>query len=276
MSYYERLKDNKCTICNNLLDRKGALCKACLEKRRLRKINLKIDGKCRCGRDREDLALANCKLCLETTRVRRKSQRKEWLENDKCTICGADKADVEYAICISCRQQDLVYRVTTKAKVFNHYGNKCNCCGEDNLAFLTIDHIEGRVHGSTKDTKKGMKIYQYLIANNFPLGYQVLCYNCNCAKRDFGYCPHVKKTTPSKWMLFKKRVYANYGSKCVCCGEAELSFLTLDHINGDGTKHRKELKAQGITIFKWLRENNYPPSMQILCFNCNSAKTDEG
>jgi len=36
---------------------------------------------------------------------------------------------------------------------------------------------------------------------------------------------------------------AMYGNQCACCGETEKKFLTLDHINNDGTKSEKEQVA---------------------------------
>ncbi|MBA7602023.1 hypothetical protein ES703_09108 [subsurface metagenome] len=35
-------------------------------------------------------------------------------------------------------------------------------------------------------------IYEYLKSNNYPLGYRVLCMNCNFAIGVYGYCPHCK------------------------------------------------------------------------------------
>ncbi len=66
----------------------------------------------------------------------------------------------------------------------------------------------------------------------------------------------------------KKRelVFNHYGRQCVCCEEKELKFLSIDHIDGDGTKHRKEIKCR---IYEWLVRNNYPKGFQVLCFNCN-------
>jgi len=48
--------------------------------------------------------------------------------------------------------------------------------------------------------------------------------------------------------------------------------LGIDHINGGGGKHRKELTIQGITIYIFLKRNNYPKEYQVLCHNCNLAK----
>ena len=62
---------------------------------------------------------------------------------------------------------------------------------------------------------------------------------------------------------------------CACCGEKEYSFLSIDHINGGGTKHRKEFGVtlgKGGTIIQWIKRNNFPDGFQILCHNCNMAK----
>jgi len=83
-----------------------------------------------------------------------------------------------------------------KIKVMENYGGKCVCCGECAIEFLTIDHINDDGSQIRKETKQGTggKLYRWLIKNNFPKdNYQILCYNCNCAKGFFGYCPHNKK-----------------------------------------------------------------------------------
>ena len=62
------------------------------------------------------------------------------------------------------------------------------------IEFLTIDHIHG--HGNEHRKKMGFKggsdFYRWLIKNNFPEGFQVLCMNCNWGKRinKEGVCPH--------------------------------------------------------------------------------------
>ncbi len=81
------------------------------------------------------------------------------------------------------------YEVRCKKLVFEHYGEKCDCCGEGEQIFLTIDHING---GGTRHRKKiGNKICVWLFKNNFPKGFQTLCFNCNWGKHiNGGVCPH--------------------------------------------------------------------------------------
>lgn len=79
-----------------------------------------------------------------------------------------------------------------RAKVFAHYGNKCQCCGEHRPEFLTIDHInnDGASHRRKIKSSGGTGFYCWVVKNGFPDFLQVLCWNCNCAKGFHGRCPH--------------------------------------------------------------------------------------
>lgn len=66
--------------------------------------------------------------------------------------------------------------------------------------------------------------------------------------------------------------YSNYDIKCSCCGENQIEFLSIDHIEGGGNKHRKALGFSGYHIYNYLIKNNFPPGFQILCMNCNFSK----
>ena len=63
-----------------------------------------------------------------------------------------------------------------------------------------------------------------------------------------------------------------YGGKCMCCGESQIEFLGIDHIDGGGSKHRKELKKKNLNTYEFLRKTKYPKGYQTLCHNCNLAK----
>lgn len=56
---------------------------------------------------------------------------------------------------------------------------------------------------------------------------------------------------------------------CICCGETILEFLTIDHINNNGNKHRKTFT---MTMYGWLKKHNFPKGYQVMCFNCNHGK----
>ncbi len=48
-----------------------------------------------------------------------------------------------------------------------------------------------------------------------------------------------KALSKKNWNDLRTQVINSYGGSCVCCGETELVFLSIDHINNDGDKHRK-------------------------------------
>ena len=68
---------------------------------------------------------------------------------------------------------------------------QCNCKGhtETCMEFLVIDHKKKR----TKKEKglTGKSFYKYLKENNYPEGFQVLCFGCNFVKEVYPKCPHL-------------------------------------------------------------------------------------
>jgi hypothetical protein len=80
-----------------------------------------------------------------------------------------------------------------KTKVINHYSHGIMRCmnpkcevpgGTKNIIGLCIDHING---GGREEMRKlgmrgGTAFYLWLIRNNYPKGYQVLCATCNIIK----------------------------------------------------------------------------------------------
>lgn len=68
--------------------------------------------------------------------------------------------------------------------------------------------------------------------------------------------------------------YSQDPPACACCGETRYEFLALDHINGNGAAHRREIKMKGsgIQFYRWLRVNSYPVGLRVLCHNCNLSK----
>ena len=80
-------------------------------------------------------------------------------------------------------------RLEVRKKVLEHYGNKCQCCGETIPEFLTIDHIN---NDGYIQRKKQWLTYARIIKKGFPLDLQILCWNCNMAKAHYRQCPHKK------------------------------------------------------------------------------------
>ncbi len=86
----------------------------------------------------------------------------------------------------------------------------------------------------------------------------------------------------AKWQRNKRKelfaqIVIGYGGKCACCGEAEILFLEVDHINNDGAEERKRFNKSTLTFYQWLIEQGYPKDRyQLLCSNCNRGKYRNG
>lgn len=82
--------------------------------------------------------------------------------------------------------RDRLLREAIKA-----YGGKCECCGERESLFLTIDHLQRK----SRNEPRGHNLYRKLRMQGWPKDkYRLLCFNCNSGRsRAGGVCPHVVK-----------------------------------------------------------------------------------
>jgi hypothetical protein len=74
--------------------------------------------------------------------------------------------------------------------VISHYSTGKLCCmnpkcevpgGAKNFLALCIDHVNG---GGRKHAQElGGHVYEWIVKNNYPQGFQVLCQNCNIIKK---------------------------------------------------------------------------------------------
>lgn len=125
------------------------------------------------------------------------------------------------------------------------YITRCSYCKKENESLI-------KSIGYTK--RDGTKVYHYR------------CRDCNnrFSKKRYDKC--------------KVDVFNHYGGKCVCCGELELMFLTIDHINNNGHSHRFPggKKISGVHLYSFIRASKYPADYQLLCMNCNFGKGMNG
>lgn len=77
----------------------------------------------------------------------------------------------------------------------------------------------------------------------------------------------------------RNTLFEQYGGRvCHCCGETEDKFLSFDHINEDGAEQRRLIGANGssdgtlATLYRHLKHAGFPPTIQVLCHNCNMGK----
>jgi hypothetical protein len=126
------------------------------------------------------------------------------IEQGLCTMCGKNKPAERRITCKQCsnytyqkrklNNSDRKYYQGMKDKIYAAYGGYiCKCCGETEHKFLTIDHINNngaeqrRLFG-----KQSQPLYRWIIKNNFPPGFQILCQSCNMGKYlNNNQCPHI-------------------------------------------------------------------------------------
>ncbi len=168
-----------------------------------------------CSRCRNRPAVAGRKLCAECLQYGLEYQRvksAQLKKNNLCRGCRARPPIQDRTRCADClriaslytkryvlvnpvavkQAKQKYYHITRKA-VFAAYGDGCACCGETELPFLAIDHIDGIVREGQRK-KKGSELCAWLKKQNFPSGYRILCHNCNAAVRWGRTCPHQEET----------------------------------------------------------------------------------
>lgn len=121
----------------------------------------------------------------------RRGYFKKWTEDNK-----------EYLKQYERNRPNKVERVTAtkrlyyklKRVVFDHYGALCDCCGETELRFLTIDHVKNDGAKQRKMMGQGHVFFRWIINNGFPDSIRILCFNCNSGRyHNGGVCPHEER-----------------------------------------------------------------------------------
>lgn len=67
-------------------------------------------------------------------------------------------------------------------------------------------------------------------------------------------------------------VYSKGVPQCVRCGYSDIRALSIDHINGKGSVHRRMINN---TTYRWLKKQGFPEGYQVLCMNCQFIKRIE-
>jgi hypothetical protein len=167
--------------------------KGYIEKRRQ---DMKSKNLCtRCGNPTFE-GKPDCPECTTETKQRGKSYREKCRQDKVCISCGGSVSS-EVLRCESCRamanKNGRDTQKKNKTSVMTHYGKdgKLICCWDgcivNDVDMLTLDHIENNGAEHRREYTKtgrggGAQLYNKLIAEGFPKGYQTLCANHNLKK----------------------------------------------------------------------------------------------
>lgn len=222
-----------------------------------------------------------------------------------CAACGADKDMYMSSFRASVKEGKRVFYCSRKCALENNYlsmqikgTNKiwtysCGCCGkevtkhmhevmnrlsEDRRFFFCSKECGYKSKDvmyyarlepdaelkiiSARDKRSKYKHTIYYQDNKEAIKKRVVDWIDNNREKHNGYTNKTKRS-------HRRICFEHYGLSCDCCGEDIYEFLTIDHINGGGNKHRKEI-GQSV-IYKWLIDNNFPEGFRTLCYNCNSC-----
>lgn len=85
-------------------------------------------------------------------------------------------------------RQERLHRKQNKEKVLGYYSKfltpMCAICMFDDIRALSLDHVDntGAEH-RRKIGRSSNRLYVWIIKNNYPSNFQVLCFNCQMIKR---------------------------------------------------------------------------------------------
>jgi hypothetical protein len=190
-------------------------------------------------------------------------------------------------ICISCannitkiNSQNIKNKILSSKKrleikkiVIDKYGSKCDCCGIFDINYLSIDHVNGNgnKHRKSVGISAGVQFYGWLIKNNYPVGFRVLCYNCNYSMGHLGYCAHKKTINREILTTTNDKVKVGY---CRICD------INLD-INNQYAHHLKNGKNICKICFQNCERNRVFNNKKKLmkkyggeCVSCNEKKIE--
>ncbi len=109
--------------------------------------------------------------------------------NRQCKECMQPLEPDSTTRCKSCNakgaERTREFNRKLKMNAFNQYGGSvCVGCGITDPDLLTVDHIEndGASHRKMDKLAKN-NMYRWLVKNNYPEGFQILCWNCNMGKQ---------------------------------------------------------------------------------------------
>lgn len=187
-----RREQGLCCSCGKKIDDDRCRCQRCHTKAMARKRYYRQkalrEGLCQQCKKVPVSEKKTCEGCLEKIRIKVAEKR----ANGICLHCSR-KAREGKKLCGKCSERMARIRRRRKDRVFAAYGGYCcRCCGETRREFLQIDHVNNDGYQHRKRIGKA-SLYNWLIKNNFPPGFQVLCSSCNFAKGHFGECPHVRE-----------------------------------------------------------------------------------
>lgn len=180
-----------------------------------------------------------------------------------CRRCGVRPPLEGLTACAECRERERLRGQRTRAALAAT--NVCKQCRKR-------PRIEDRTQCEACLSRTRSKRY----AQQRDFEARGLCGYCGREPKDPAYdrCAPCRAAKAASQKKLRQDVLDAYGRRCACCGETEERFLTIDHVNNDGHIERKRYAK--VKIHARIRRQGYPPTYQILCWNCNCGRAANG
>lgn len=259
--------------------------KADVEKSRVKATARQAAGLCRCGADPIG-GQKECSECRKRGVASLRRLRSKARLAGKCSHCFTAPRHPDFITCLDCSSAAAKRLRLLRLQVLLGYGSVCTCCGERRERFLEVDHVQRSWTGRRPPEEKDSPLYRRLIADSFPVGYQVLCINCNWSKRTSVSCTLLHGQPAPAWSSYLETASGRsararlrlrietlgaYGDQCACCGESDLQVLNLDHIYGGGNAERRSVGGGSSSLYQNLKRRCWPEGHRVLCLACNKA-----
>lgn len=194
-----------------------------------------------------------CVRCTEKDHENRRRYQERAKQSGVCITLGCPESAREGRVyCAVCarRQADSERRrkasgVCLKCKNIATAGGYCGGCREKRNAYMKAYHRKRIEEGK--------------------------CPRCGDFRMDdkLKLCESCTKKSKRYRVQLKLEVMNAYGGPvCVGCGEDEPLILQIDHTNGGGSEHSREIGGRG-KMYSWLKENGFPRGYRVLCPSCN-------
>lgn len=213
-----------------------------------------------------------CEGCLKKFAEKTKRHRQKRTADSLCLSCGIRVDNVKF--CDKCKKSVALSSRNSHIKRYRSrkQSDQCVECGDTAETDKTMCLVCLQRRSDNQQIKRNTFIADDLCSqcgNRPPEGNGKRCQVCIDKRNDW----YQDSTTQVKDKVRRdgnrKAVLEHYGQECVCCREIELCFLAIDHIDGKGSTHRKEINKHGSGFFKWLVDNDFPEGFRVLCHNCN-------
>ena len=154
-------------------------------------------------------------------------------------------------------------------------------CGSTDFDSLTINHIKSPKSSIyTGLQRSNTKLYKQIIDNpSLIKHFSLLCTNCNLLDRykKMGYYTPKSAKSTLYYRKAKNEICSLWNYKCFKCFKTfPVELLTINHVNGGGTKERKERGKRGMFNHSKseLVSRIDSGELEIACFNCNCNRSE--